>query len=161
MEIFTKTQNLTKAAMLSGMDRKTARHYRHAGIFPSERECDHSWRTRPNPFIEVWMEVEELISRNHGLMAKTIFEHLVREHPGRFQAGQLRTLQRHLKQWRAQKGPGKEVMFAQNHYPGELSASDFTHMSTLLITLSGRPFPHLVYHFVLTYPFVSELVSVF
>lgn len=151
METLTKTQNLTDAAMLSGMDRKTARSYRDSGALPSESETSHTWRTRSNPFAEVWAEVEALITENPGLQAKTIFEHLVREHPDRFQAGQLRTLQRHLKQWRAQKGPGKEVMFSQNHYPGELSASDFTHMNTLQVTLSRRVFPHMVYHFVLTY----------
>jgi hypothetical protein len=151
METLTKSQNLTEAAMLSGMDRKTARGYRDSGALPSESVTSHNWRTRPNPFVEVWAEVEALISDNPGLQAKTIFEHLVREYPGRFQAGQLRTLQRHLKQWRAQKGPGKEVMFSQNHHPGELSASDFTHMNTLQVTLSRRAFPHMVYHFVLTY----------
>ncbi len=151
MENLMKTQDLTRAAMLSGMDRKTGRRYRDSGLLPSESLTAHNWRTRPNPFEEVWDEIEDLISRNPGLQAKTIFEHLIREYPNRFQAGQLRTLQRHLKNWRAQKGPAKEVMFSQNHYPGNLSASDFTHMNSLQVTLSSRPFPHMVYHFVLTY----------
>jgi hypothetical protein len=151
MQKLTETQNLTESAMLSGMDRKTARRYRDSGVLPSGSAKPHSWRTRANPFQEVWAGVEALISQNPGLQAKTIFEYLVREHPGRFQAGQLRTLQRHLKEWRAQKGPDKEVMFAQEHRPGELSASDFTHMSTLKVTLCGRAFPHMAYHFVLTY----------
>lgn len=151
MEKLTETQNLTHSALLSGMDRKTARRYRDAGALPSESAKPHSWRTRPNPFHEVWAEVEALITQSPGLKAKTIFEYLVRERPGRFQAGQLRTLQRHLKAWRARKGPDKEVMFAQEHRPGELSASDFTHMSTLNVTLCGQAYPHLVYHFVLTY----------
>lgn len=151
MEKLTETQNLTQSALVSGMDRKTARRYRDSGALPSEAAKPHTWRTRVNPFEEVAAEVEALISAHPGLQAKTIFEHLMRTYPGRFQAGQLRTLQRHLKAWRAQKGPDKEVMFAQEHRPGELSASDFTHMSTLGVTICGRPFPHMVYHFVLTY----------
>ena len=58
MDTLTKTQNLTDAAMLSGMDRKTARGYRDSGALPSESETTHTWRTRSNPFAEVWAEVE-------------------------------------------------------------------------------------------------------
>jgi hypothetical protein len=43
------------------------------------------------------------------------------------------------------------VMFPQLHEPGALCASDFCHMDRLEVTLSGQPFPHLLYHFVLTY----------
>jgi hypothetical protein len=80
-----------------------------------------------------------------------VFEWLQREYPGRFADGQLRTLQRHIKQWRAWHGPAKEVFFSQNHEPGHLCASDFTHASSLRVTIDGQPFPHLIYHFVLTY----------
>jgi hypothetical protein len=45
----------------------------------------------------------------------------------------------------------KEVFFAQRHHPGRLSASDFTHMSELGITIQGQSFSHLIYHLVLTY----------
>ena len=55
---------------------------------------------------------------NAGLEAKTIFEDLQRKHPGRFQDGQLRTLQRRIKAWRALEGPSKEVFFPQQHVPG-------------------------------------------
>ncbi len=65
--------------------------------------------------------------------------------------GQLRTLQRRVKVWQATEGPVKEVFFAQRHHPGRLSASDFTHMNELGITIQGQSFPHLIYHLVLTY----------
>lgn len=38
---------------------------------------------------------------------------------GKFDPGQLRTLQRRVRNWRATAGPGKEVFFAQHHKPGE------------------------------------------
>ena len=94
---------------------------------------------------------EQMVEANPGLEAKTLFEALQREHPGRFADGQLRTLQRRLKHWRATEGPGREVFFAQQHVPGRLGQSDFTHMSELGITIGGQSFPHLLYHFVLTY----------
>jgi hypothetical protein len=108
-------------------------------------------RTRPDPFVDVWDEVQELLRENSGLEAKTVFEYLQRQNPGRFQDGQLRTLQRRVKGWRATEGPAKEVFFAQQHPPGRLGASDFTHMEELGVTIAGQSFPHLIYHFVLTY----------
>jgi len=86
-----------------------------------------------------------------GLEAKTVFEYLQRRYAGQFEDGQLRTLQRRIKTWRATEGPAKEVFFAQQHPPGRLGASDFTHMEELGVTLQGQSFPHLIYHFVLTY----------
>jgi hypothetical protein len=95
--------------------------------------------------------VRALFEGNAGLEAKTVFAHLQRRYPGRFQDGQLRTLQRKVKQWRATDGPSREVFFSQQHHPGRLAASDFTHMEELQITVQGQSFPHLIYHFVLTY----------
>jgi hypothetical protein len=139
------------AASKAGMDAKTARKYVRLGRLPSEVESVPRWRTRPDPFAEVWAEVRELFQSNAGLEAKTVFAHLQRRYPGRFQDGQLRTLQRKVKQWRASEGPSREVFFAQRHHPGRLAASDFTHMEELQITVQGQSFPHLIYHFVLTY----------
>jgi len=42
-------------------------------------------------------------------------------------------------------------MFEQQHTPGERAQSDFTHMEDLGVTIAGAPFPHMVYHLVLTY----------
>ena len=68
-----------------------------------------------------------------------------------FADGQLRTLQRQVKRWRGLEGPGQEVFFAQVPHPGRLCQSDFSHMSKLGVTIAGRTFAHLIYHFVLTY----------
>ncbi len=148
----TKTeQTLTLAAAKAGMDEKTARKYLKAGRLPSEMKLPHSWRTRPDPFAEVWEEVREKLSDAPGFEAKTLFEDLQRRYPGKFADSQLRTLQRRIKVWRALEGPRREVMFAQVHEPGALGQSDFTHMNSLGVTIAGQPFDHLVYHFVLTY----------
>jgi hypothetical protein len=66
------------------MDSKTARKYLRSGQLPSEQKADRSWRTRPDPFSDVWEEVRELVEANPGLEAKTLFEALQRQHPGRF-----------------------------------------------------------------------------
>jgi hypothetical protein len=95
--------------------------------------------------------VRQQVETSPGLEARTIFEALQRENPGRFADGQLRTLQRRLKQWRAIEGPSREVFFTQQHVPGRLAQSDFTHMTELGITIGGQTFAHMLYHFVLTY----------
>jgi len=144
-----ETQGL--AAAKAGMDVKTARKYLKAGKLPSESKPERTWRTRQDPFERVWKEIQEQVDGNPGLEAKTVFEALQRRYPGEFADGQLRTLQRHLKQWRATEGPGREVFFAQRHVPGRLGQSDFTHMTELGVTIGGQSFPHLLYHFVLAY----------
>lgn len=140
------------AAARAGMDSKTARKYRRLGKLPGELTAmDRNWRTHPDAFAEVWPELEALLDSNPGLQAKTLFADLRRRFPGRFAEGQLRTLQRRLRRWRAEHGPAKEVFFAQVHHPGRLAASDFTHCTELGVTINGSPFEHLIYHFVLTY----------
>jgi hypothetical protein len=115
----------TKAAAAdkAGMDEKTARKYMRLGKLPNEVEKEHSWRTREDPFEEVWEEVRKKLEINSGLEAKTLFEDLQRRYPGRFADGQLRTLQRHVKRWRALEGPPKEVFFDQEHHPGKSDRS--------------------------------------
>ena len=88
---------------------------------------------------------------NPGLEAKTLFDYLQRKYPGEFSDGQLRTLQRRVKTWRALERPPKEVFFPQEYSPGKLSQSDFTYMNKLGIRIEGRRFNHLMYHFVLPY----------
>lgn len=149
MSKIEKTQEL--AAAKAGMDPKTARKYRDSSGLPSEEKPDRTWRTREDAFDEVWADLEQKIAANPGLEAKTLFAALQRQYPGQFADGQLRTLQRRIKRWRATEGPGREVFFAQKHIPGRLSQSDFTHMTELGITLGGQSFPHMLYHFVLTY----------
>jgi hypothetical protein len=142
---------LSVAAAKSGMSESTARKYLRHRRLSSQVKAERAWRTREDPFEEDWSEVQLKLEINPGLESKTLFEWLQRSSPGRYSDGQLRTLQRRIKQWRALAGPAKEVFFDQHHKPGELCESDFTHMSGLGITINSVPFNHLIYHFVLTY----------
>jgi hypothetical protein len=142
---------LEAAAAKAGMDPKTARKYLRDRRLPSEMRQKHTWRTRPDPFADTWEEIRRLLIAEPDLQAKTLFEYLQRTCPGQFQDGQVRTLRRRMKYWRATEGPPREVFFAQEHRPGELCQSDFTHCRELGITINGQAFPHLIYHFVLTY----------
>lgn len=114
-------KSLAVAASRAGMDEKTARKYRRLGNLPSEVSREHDWRTREDPFAEVWGEVRAKLEVNPGLEAETPFGDLQRRYVGRFQDGQLRTLQRKVKRWRATEGPPREVFFPQEHHPGVAS----------------------------------------
>jgi hypothetical protein len=143
--------SLEIASAKAGMDPKTARKYLQDRRLPSEMRQKHTWRTRPDPFADSWEEIRQLLAVEPGLQAKTLFEHLQQVHPGRFSDGQVRTLRRRISYWRATEGPPREVFFAQEHRPGELCQSDLTHCRELGVTINGQAFPHLIYHFVLTY----------
>jgi transposase len=152
MKLVNKEELLKTAAAKAGMSEKTARKYRKSGKLPSQCKVVHDWRTRPDPLDQDdWRWVEEVLENNDGIEAKTLFEVLQREHPGKYQDGQLRTFQRRVKLWRALKGPGNEVFFPQVYKPGEWCESDFTRMKPLGITINGVPFVHMLYHFVLCY----------
>jgi hypothetical protein len=151
MELEKKEKTKAAAAAKAGMDEKTGRKYRRLGRLPSQIKKPHIWRTRMDPFEDIWHEAKGFLKTNHGLEAKRLFEYFQREHPGKYSDGQLRTFQRKVKTWRALEGPAQEIYFPQKHFPGELCESDFTWMNALGITIRKLPFNHLIYHFVLTY----------
>jgi hypothetical protein len=132
------------------MDRKSARKYRELGELPNEARKPRTWRTWPDALADVWPAVVEQLQREPRLQAKTLGEWLQRTQPGKYPESKRRTFERRVRQWKALHGSAQEVFFAQEHAPGRLAASDFTSMNDWQVTLAGEPFPHLVYHFVLT-----------
>lgn len=149
MSLIKKGIPLSVASAKAGMSEPTARKYRKVGKLPSELSKKHDWRTRPDPFGEVWPEIQALLDRDAALEAKTVFEEIQRCHPDRFTEGQLRTLQRRFRDWRLLHGPDKEVFFPQVYAPGDQCQSDFTEMNSVEVTISGERLKHLIYHFVL------------
>jgi transposase InsO family protein len=151
MSELSKDGNVSRAAMKADMDRKTARRYRDLGCVPSEAKAPRTWRTRSDPFEADWPDIEAMLVEAPGLEAKALLEHLIEKHPDRYNMGQLRTLQRRMRSWKATKGPDKRVYFAQEHRPGEAIQTDFTNGNELGITLLGVPLLHLLCHVALPY----------
>jgi hypothetical protein len=151
MEEMTNHGQLGRAALRAGMDRKTARKYVQCGQLPSGRKRLRGYRTRPDPFDADWAWLEAQLELAPELEAKVLFEALQARQPGRYQDGQLRTLQRRLRQWRAEHGPEREVFFSQQHRPGEAMQLDFTRTAELCITIAGVPFEHMLCNAVLPY----------
>ena len=147
-----KYEHQYQAADVAGISGKTAHKYLKNGKLPSQCKVEHTWPTRQDPFAEDWVFVEQMLEDTQAtLEAKTLFEYLQRAYPGRYHNGQLRTLQRRVKVWKALCGPSKEVFFSQHYEPGQWACSDFTSMNKLNITITRQPFEHLFYHFVLCY----------
>jgi hypothetical protein len=151
MEEMTKHGRVGLAAMRAGVDRKTARKYVKGGKLPSELVAPRSWRTHEDAFLEHWPELEVMLRDSPALEAKTLFEVLVETYPGRYDDGQLRTLQRRVRSWRAERGPDKDVVLAQLHRPGEAAQTDFTWATELAVTVAGQVFVHMLCVFVLPY----------
>ncbi|HEY7419016.1 MAG TPA: IS21 family transposase [Ktedonobacteraceae bacterium] len=145
------------AAARAGMSERTARKYEKARQLPSELKRPHDWATRQNPFEHDWPWVVEHLERDPALQGSTLFALLCERYPGRYRPTQMRTLQRHIAKWRAIYGPEKEVIFEQCHKPGEKAESDFTHMDDLRVTIAGQPFPHMIFHLVLTHSNVEAI----
>lgn len=146
-------KTLAVAAAAAGMSERTARVWQ-TGALPSQNRATRTWRTRADPFAAVW--ATEIVPRlqadaERRLQALTLFEWLREQYPGQFQPGQLRTLQRHVRDWRAQHGADQEVYFEQAAVPGREAAVDFTDASDLGVTIAGAPFAHLWFAGVLSF----------
>ena len=59
-----------------------------------------SWRTRKDPFKEVWVDILNWLQNEPDATAKELFKRLQNKHPGSFANNQLRTLQRRIREWR-------------------------------------------------------------
>ena len=106
-------------------------------------------RTRKDPFIEVWeTELVPMLESTPGLQPLTLLEHLQSQYSEeQYPDKHLRTLQRRVKHWRAIHGPEKTIMFRQEHPPGRQGLSDFTTLKNVTITIGGKAFGHLLFHF--------------
>jgi hypothetical protein len=84
------------------------------------------------------------------LEAKTLFEWLCEQYPGKYQEGQLRTFQRRVSNWRV-FNESQELTLEQVRQPGKMMQTDGTWMTELQVTIKGQEFPHLLIHSVLPY----------
>jgi len=70
----------------------------------------HTWRTRIDPFGDVWGQMRILLDIDPSRTAKQLFQDLQARYPGRFADGQLRTLQRRVKTWRRENLYSEEAI---------------------------------------------------
>jgi hypothetical protein len=139
------------AAAKAGLSVRSARRIERAGGLPSKQE-PRQWRTRTDPLARWWdTEIVPLLTAAPTLNAITILEELERRYPTEVSPALLRTLQRRLRQWRAERGGEREVYFAQEHPPGRLGLSDYTDATEIGVVVDGEPMPHRLYQFALAF----------
>jgi len=151
MEEFSRCGQVGKAAMKADMNRKTAAKYVKTRKLPSAGVEPRTWRTRADPFEVDWPAIERMLIESPELEARAIFEDLLERRPDSYVPGQLRTLQRRVRRWRALCGPEKEIFFSQEHRPGEAAQTDFTDCNELGVTIGGAVFHHMLCHTILPY----------
>ena len=66
----------------------------------AQRQTQRWWRTRRDPFAEIWPDIQRELEADPTMEAKSIFQELQILCPGSFPNGQLRTLQRRVADWR-------------------------------------------------------------
>jgi hypothetical protein len=147
---YRKKHNQCASAAKAGISERTARRIdtgNHSTHKPPRR-----YRTRKDPFDGAFEQhLIPLLDQDPHLQPITLLEHLDTVMPGTFDHSKLRTLQRRVKQWLAISGPQKDVIFRQQHTPGDMGISDYTWMNKLKITIAGVAFPHKLYHYRLVY----------
>ncbi|XHX76499.1 MAG: hypothetical protein RBJ76_18955 [Stenomitos frigidus ULC029] len=139
-----------EAANLAGFSARSGQRI-EAGNHQPNRGRVRDWRSSPDPLASVWeSELEPMLRATPALQPMTLFEWLQEHYPGKYPQV-LRTLQRRVAAWKALHGNAKEVMFELRHEPGMMGLSDFTELKGLEITIAGKPFEHLLYHYRLAY----------
>jgi hypothetical protein len=108
-------------------------------------------RRRPDPLIAIWdSEIVPILKAAPHVRAIAVLEEVRRRHPD-LDPGIRRTLERRIRHWRAIEGPPRDVIFRQEHEPGQLGLSDFTDTSGLGITVAASALDHRLYHFRLAF----------
>ncbi len=99
----SETTQTTSA--LSGFVASLSTAWRNGEVRPTHRKRNsgpRTYRTRVDPFEAVWPQVQRWLNEQPDANAKDLFLRLRESMPGAFAPGQLRTLQRRVKQWRSE-----------------------------------------------------------
>ena len=96
-------------------------------------------------------DILPLLLTRPGMRPVMLLDEMQRRHPERDWDRLRRTLERRVRAWGAEHGAAREVIFRQDHPPGQQGLSDFTDMAELGIRIAGEPLAHRLYHFVLAY----------
>lgn len=89
--------NKDTAAQADSPESRVKRKY-HRTTKPQEPRW---WRTRQDPFAEVWNQVSQWLVARPERTAKSLLEELQQRYPDQFPDGQVRTLHRRVQRWRA------------------------------------------------------------
>ncbi|KRB86756.1 hypothetical protein ASE00_08755 [Sphingomonas sp. Root710] len=134
------------AAVCAAFSTATAYRIEQGMELPSQKKVQRG-RRRPDPLVDIFdAEVVPLLEAAPGIRAVAVFEEMRRRHPA-LPDGVRRTMERRIRNWRALRGPDRDVIFRQVHEPGRMGLSDFTDMADLDVRIAGVVLDHRLYHF--------------
>ena len=121
----------TVAPDVSGFVSSLATAWRAGEVRPTHRRAPKPgrwWRTRKDPFAEVWPVLLGWLEEKPDIEAKQMLQQLQASGYGEFPDGQLRTLQRRVRLWRMrvvqQLVYGNDQAATQNEQLAELHSSN-------------------------------------
>ncbi|HEY3643373.1 MAG TPA: IS21 family transposase [Xanthobacteraceae bacterium] len=145
-----RTHSRETAAAKAGFSTSTGARLDADPRMPSQKRAPRG-RRRPDPLAEYWdSEIVPLLLATPGLRPISVLREMQRRHAG-FSDDLRRTLERRIRLWQALHGPEREVIFRQEHPPGQQGLSDFTEAVELGVSIAGVPLDHRLYHFRLAF----------
>ena len=141
------------AAAKAGFSERTGRRVETRRRLPPEQAADQRRsRNTADPFLGLWDgEIRPMLEAKPGLRPVTLLEEMQRRHPDHDWDRLRRSLERRVRAWCAEHGADREVIFRQDHIPGQQALSDFTDMGASAVSIAGQPLTHRLYYFVLAY----------
>ena len=105
-----KAHKLTVMAddVINQCDKKPAEDNHSNRYYRSSKKIDlrrapRTWRTRKDPFVNVWAETKLRLELMPEMTAKDVIEWLMEKYPNQFAVGQIRTMQRRIAEWRQEQ----------------------------------------------------------
>ncbi len=145
-----RTHSRQTAAAKAGFSASTCARIEADPRLPSQKQTRRG-RRRPDPLAPYWdSEIVPMLQATPGLRPVTVLGEMQRRHAA-FSADLRRTLERRIRLWQALHGPEREVIFRQEHPPGQQGLSDFTDTAALGVSIAGVPLEHRLYHFRLAF----------
>ena len=145
-----RTHSRQAAAVKAGFSPTSGARLDADPRLPSQKRQPRG-RRRPDPLAAYWdSEIVPMLQKVPGLRPITVLGELERRHP-EFPADVRRTLERRMRLWQALHGAEREVIFRQEHPPGQQGLSDFTDGIELGVTIAGAALEHRLYHFRLAF----------
>ncbi len=139
----------SKAAYIADISERTGQRIESGEEQPNRGKVNEN--KSKDPLGGIWeKELEPMLRKEPRLKPMTLFEYLQDTYPGKY-PNVLRTIQRRVQTWKALHGPSPEVMFELRHEPGMMGLSDFTELKGITVTIAGKAFEHLLYHYRLAY----------
>ena len=141
------------AAAKAGFSERTGRRIETAHHLPPlPFDKPRSRRRTADPFLGLWDgEIRPMLEATPGLRPVTLLEEMQRRYPDHDWDRLRRSLERRVRAWSAEHGADREVIFRQDHIPGQQALSDFTDMGDVGVSVAGQALDHRLYHFVLAY----------